>query len=72
MTTPTKRQLTVQLSDTEMDVLESLANQRALTKVAVLRQALRLYQTIDTRQQRGEKLFFENERSKEKAELMLL
>lgn len=72
MSTPTKRQLTVQLSDVEMDALESLAGQRALTKVAILRQALRLYQTVDTRQQRGEKLFFENERSKEKAELMLL
>jgi hypothetical protein len=72
MSTPTKRQLTVQLSDVEMDALESLANQRAFTKVAVLRQALRLYQTVDTRQQRGEKLFFENERNKEKAELMLL
>ena len=72
MSTPTKRQLTVQLSDLEMEALESLADKRALTKVAVLRQALRLYQTVDNRQQRGEKLFFENELSKEKAELMLL
>lgn len=68
----TKRPLTLLLSDAEMTVLESLAEQRALTKVAVLRQALRLYQTLDTRQQRGEKLFFENELSKEKAELMLI
>jgi hypothetical protein len=67
-----KRPLTLLLSDAEMSVLESLADQRALTKVAVLRQALRLYQTLDIRQQRGEKLFFENELSKEKAELMLL
>lgn len=72
MSTPTKRQLTVQLSDMEMNALESLADKRALTKVGVLRQALRLYQTVDNRQQRGEKLFFENEHSKEKAELMLL
>jgi hypothetical protein len=55
-----------------MSVLESLSNQRSLTKVGVLRQALRLYQTLDIRQQRGEKLFFENELSKEKAELMLI
>jgi hypothetical protein len=67
-----KRTLTVVLSDAEMDVLETLSNKRSLSKVAVLRQALRLYQTVDVRQQRGEKLFFENERSKEKAELMLL
>ena len=67
-----KKTLTLVLNDTEMDVLESLSNARSLTKVAVLRQALRLYQTVDSRQQRGEKLFFENEMSKEKAELMLL
>ena len=69
---PAKKPLTLLLSDAEMSVLESLATQRALSKVAVLRQALRLYQTVDTRQQRGEKLYFENERSKEKAEIMLL
>jgi hypothetical protein len=67
-----KKTLTLVLNDTEMDVLESLSNARSLTKVAVLRQALRLYQTVDVRQQRGERLFFENEVSKEKAELMLL
>jgi hypothetical protein len=72
MTSPTKRTLTIVLSDAEMSVLESLSNQRSLTKVGVLRQALRLYQTLDIRQQRGEKLFFENELSKEKAELMLI
>ncbi|MCX4141120.1 transcriptional regulator [Paraburkholderia sp. SEWSISQ10-3 4] len=68
----TKKTLTLVLNDTEMEVLESLSNARSLSKVAVLRQALRLYQTVDVRQQRGEKLFFENEKSKEKAELMLL
>lgn len=72
MSTPSKRTLTVVLSDAEMNVLEALSAQRSLTKVGVLRQALRLYQTIDSRQQRGEKLFFENERNKEKAELMLI
>ncbi len=71
-TTSQKKTLTLVLNDAEMDVLEALSSARSLTKVAVLRQALRLYQTIDVRQQRGEKLFFENETSKEKAELMLL
>ena len=37
-----KKTLTLVLNDTEMDVLESLSNARSLTKVAVLRQALRL------------------------------
>lgn len=71
MTAPPKKTLTLVLSDAEMEVLDSLSSERALSKTAVLRQALRLYQTVDDRQQRGEKLFFENE-SKEKAELMLL
>lgn len=72
MPAPAKKTLTIVLSDAEMDVLESLSSSRSLSKVAVLRQALRLYQTIEIRQQRGEKLFFENEKSKEKAELMLI
>jgi hypothetical protein len=38
----------------------------------VLRQALRLYQAIDLRLERGEKLFFEHEATKEKAEVMVL
>ncbi len=67
-----KKTLTLVLSDAEMDVLESLSSKRSLSKVAVLRQALRLYQTVDARQLRGEKIYFENEKSKEKAELMLL
>lgn len=72
MNTPSKKTLTLVLSDAEMDVLDSLSSDRSLSKTAVLRQALRLYQTVDIRQQRGDKLFFENETSKEKAELMLL
>lgn len=72
MTTLTKKTLTLVLSDSEMEVLDVLSTERSLSKTAVLRQALRLYQTVDVRQQRGEKLFFENEKSKEKAELMLL
>lgn len=71
-TAQAKKTLTLALNDNEMEVLEAISNARSLTKVAVLRQALRLYQTVDVRQQRGEKLYFENEVSKEKAELMLL
>ena len=72
MTTAAKKTLTLVLSDVEMEVLDALSSDKSLSKTAVLRQALRLYRTVDIRQQRGEKLFFENEKSKEKAELMLL
>jgi hypothetical protein len=68
----TKRTMTLNLTDMEMQVLDELSQRKDLTKTAVIRQALRLYQTVEARIERGEKLLFENEATKEKAELMLL
>ena len=68
----TKRTMTLNLTDAEMRALDELSVRKDLTKTAVLRQALRLYQTIEARVEKGEKLFFENDATKEKAELMLL
>jgi predicted transcriptional regulator len=68
----TKRTMTLNLTDTEMRVLDELSAKKDLTKTAVIRQALRLYQMVDSRSERGEKLLFENDTTKEKAELMLL
>ncbi|RKH44812.1 transcriptional regulator [Corallococcus sicarius] len=67
-----KRTMTLNLSDLEMDVLETLATRKDISKTGVIRQALRLLQMIDVRAERGEKIYFENERTKDKAELMLL
>jgi hypothetical protein len=67
-----KRTMTLNLTDAEMDVLEDLCVKKDLSKTAVLRQALRLYQAVETRVERGAKLFFEDEQTKEKAEVMLL
>ena len=67
-----KRTMTLNLTDAEMRALEELSDQKDLSKTAVLRQALRLYQLIEARMARGEKLFFENDATKEKAELMML
>ena len=67
----TKRTMTLNLTDQEMDVLEELSVQKDLSKTALLRQALRLYQLVDARISRGEKLFFEDQ-AKQKAELMVL
>lgn len=67
-----KRTMTLNLTDAEMQVLDDLAVRKDISKTAVLRQALRLYQTIDARVEKGEKLLFENDETKEKAELMLL
>ena len=66
-----KRTMTLNLTDQEMRVLEELSTHKDLSKTAVLRQALRLYQLIDIRLAEGGKLFFEDQK-KEKAELMML
>lgn len=67
-----KRTMTLNLTDAEMQALDELSARKDITKTAVLRQALRLYQTVEARVEKGEKLLFENETTKEKAELMLL
>lgn len=67
-----KRTLTLNLTPAEAEILEQLSSKKDLSKTAVIRQALRLYQAIEVRAARGEKLVFENESTKEKAELMLL
>lgn len=68
----TKKTMTLNLTDTEMAVLDELSVKKDLSKTAVLRQALRLYQMVNIRIERGEKLFFEDEVKKEKAEVMVL
>lgn len=67
-----KRTMTLNLSAQEMDVIEQLADEKGLTKTALLRQALRLYQSISIRMAKGEKVFVEDPTTKEKAELMIL
>jgi hypothetical protein len=65
-----KRTMTLNLSEAEMRALEELCSKKDLSKTAVLRQALRLYQTVDARVQQGHKLVFEG--AEDKSELMLL
>lgn len=67
-----KRTMTLNLTDAEMRALDDLSARKDITKTAVLRQALRLYQTVEARVEKGDKLVFENDATKEKAELMLL
>ncbi len=67
-----KRTMTLNLTDAEMRVLDELSARKDVSKTAVLRQALRLYQAVEARVERGDKLLFENEATKEKAELMLV
>ena len=68
----TKRSMTLNLNEAEMRVLEELGEKKDLSKTGVIRQALRLYQMFDERLERGDKLFFENEKTKDRSEIMML
>ena len=67
-----KKTMTLNLTEAEMRVLDELSARKDLSKTALLRQALRMYQVVDARLGKGDKLFFEDEQTKEKAEVMML
>ena len=70
--TAAKRTMTLNLTDAEMQALEELCVKKDLSKTSLLRQALRLYQLVEVRLEKGDKLFFEEEQTKEKTEVMML
>ena len=70
--TASKKTMTLNLTDAEMSALEDLCAKKELSKTALLRQALRLYQMIESRVENGDKLFFEDKEKKERAEVMML
>jgi hypothetical protein len=67
-----KKTMTLNLTEAEMEALESLSAAKDVSKTAILRQALRLYQLINVRLELGEKLFLESVDSKDKKELVVL
>ncbi|MFZ4429183.1 MAG: ribbon-helix-helix protein, CopG family [Phycisphaerales bacterium] len=67
-----KRTMTLNLTEAEMEALDVLAQKKELSKTAVIRQAIRLYQLIDARLARGEKLVFEDDKLQKKSEVMVL
>jgi len=66
-----KRTMTLNLTGKEMEVLELLSDSKGLSKTQLVKQALRLYQSVVERLDRGDKLFIEDDKN-EKAELMVL
>ena len=68
----TKRTMTLNLTEKEMHALDELCTKKGLSKTALLRQALRLYQTIDQRLEQGEKLILEHGDKAQKSELLVL
>lgn len=67
-----RRQMTLMLSDKEMTLLDQLAASRGMSKTALVRQALRLYQSVTERLENGDKVFVERPSTLEKTELMVL
>lgn len=67
-----KRTMTLNLTESEMEVLEKLAAQKDLSKTVVLRQALRLFDLVNVRLAEGETLFFEDKQKENKTELLVL
>ena len=66
------RPLVLNLSEREMAALDELAERKGQTKSALLRQALRLYESLDTRISQGGRLVLEAPDKREKAEVLLL
>jgi len=67
-----RRQMTLMLSEKEMELLDRLAEKRGMSKAALVRQALRLFQTVTERIEDGEKIFVERPMTKEKTELVVI
>lgn len=67
-----KRTMTLNLTPREMAVLEELAAAKDLSKTGVMKLALRLLQAVDAKVRMGQKLFVENDQTKEKSELVIL
>lgn len=66
--------MTLNLTDQEMAVLEKMRDKKEFSKTALIRQAFRrhLYQLVDTRTEKGERLYFEHELTKQKSDLVFL
>jgi predicted transcriptional regulator len=67
-----RRTMTLNLTDREMEALDELAGKKDLSKTQVVRQAIRLYQAVESRLENGEKLYFEDKDKSSKSELMML
>lgn len=67
-----RRTMTLNLSSREMELLEELSKRKGVSKTALVRQAIRLYQSLEERLDRGDKIFVEGSEGKDKAELMVL
>ena len=66
-----KRYVSLILTEAEDEFLESIAAEKQMSKIGIMRQALRTYQLIDKRLKTGERIWFENDKQN-RAELVLI
>lgn len=59
-----KRTMTLNLSTREMEAVERLSFQQELSKTAVIRQALRLYDLVNARIRAGETMSFSGDKER--------
>ncbi|MEJ0067584.1 MAG: ribbon-helix-helix protein, CopG family [Pseudomonadota bacterium] len=64
--------MTLNLTDAEMRAVEELCGRKGLSKTALVRQAIRLYQSLEIHIARGETLFVQDPKSKEKVSVLVL
>ena len=62
--------MTLNVTDAEMQAIEELAKTKGISKTAVVRGALRLYQTVDRRIEKGDRLYYES--AERMAELLFI
>lgn len=56
--------MTLNMTDREMEVLTELATSKGITKTALMKQALRIYQMVDVKLARGETMMFSGDKGK--------
>ena len=66
-----KRTMTLNLTESEMLALEELSQRKQLTKTALIRMAIKLFQLVDERTTDGGKFYMED-KQKQKMELAFL
>ena len=67
-----KKTMTLNLTAQEMAVLEELTSAKGLSKTGVMRLALRMLQTVDSKVRMGCKVMVDDEHTHEKRELDFL
>ena len=67
-----RKTMTLNLTTGEWDMLDELAKDQGMSKMAVMRTALRLYQRVSNDVKAGSKFYLEKEDTKERTELYVI